>query len=78
MGVELRLEDWGCGMLVATATREAEAEEEVAAAGGGVECKGFWEETTSCVPSEGPSAFMGRLVPCWGCCCCCCCCCCGC
>lgn len=63
VGVELRLEGWGSGRLVAPPAVEAEE-----AAGGGVECKGVWEEA-SCGPSEGPSAFMGMLALC--CCCCC-------
>lgn len=41
VGVELRLEGWGCGRLVATPAAEAEE-----AAGGGVECKGDWEEAS--------------------------------
>lgn len=63
VGVELRLEGWGCGRLVAAPAVVAEE-----AAGGGVECKGVWEEA-SWGPSEGPSAFIGRLA---FCCCCCC------
>lgn len=41
VGVELRLEGWGCGGLVAPPTVGAEE-----AAGGGVDCKGVWEETS--------------------------------
>lgn len=43
VGVELRLEGWGCGRLVAPPTVGAE---EAAAGGGGVDCKGVWEETS--------------------------------
>lgn len=42
VGVELRLEGcWGCDRLVTTPAVEAEE-----AAGGGVECKGVWEEAS--------------------------------
>lgn len=41
VGVELRLEGWGCDRLVATPAVETEE-----AAGGGVECKGVWEEAS--------------------------------
>lgn len=44
VGVELRLEGWGCGRLVAPPT--VGAEEAAAGGGGGVDCKGVWEETS--------------------------------